>query len=296
MEGGMLTYFRVIGLALALGAPVCCAAAPVHIVAAENFYGNVASQIAGDQAQITSILNNPNEDPHLFEVSPQGARQIARAQIVIYSGIDYDPWIDGLLRATKSSVRQSIDVASLIGRKPGDNPHIWYDPATMAAFARALAADLTADDPAHQALYQQNLAAFTQSLHHLTAQIGQLRGKYAGLPVAATEPVFGYMASALGLDMHEAGFQLAVMNNTEPSAAEVGRFEDDLRQHKVRLFIYNSQATDPAAQSMLAIARKSHIPVIGVTETMPAGVNYQGWMSNQLTALDHALGGDKTAP
>ena len=279
------------GIAILLTVPALSrtAAQSVTIVAAENFYGDVAQQLAGPDAKVTSILSNPDDDPHTFEASPSVARAIADARIVIESGADYDPWMEKLLNASQSTGRVSINVADLVGKKPGDNPHLWYDPATMPAFAEALSAALVAADPAHQAAYKQRHQAVLESLKPIDAKVAQLRKKYSGTPVTATEPVFGYMAMALGLKMRNERFQLAVMNDTEPSASDVAAFEDDLRKHRVKLLIYNSQATDESAKRLLNIAHQSKVPVIGVTETEPVGKTYQDWMEGQLDALDNAL-------
>ena len=296
------TWLGRLGMATALPALIAAAggAAPGGaarsgatrggIVAAENFYGDVATQLAGPGWAVTSILSNPDEDPHLFEASPSIARDLSEARIVVYNGADYDPWMDKLLAAAHSDRRQVVVAATLTGHHAGDNPHLWYAPGTMPAVARALSADLVADDPAHRAGYDARLDRFLHSLAPIDAKIAALRAKYAGLPVTATEPVFGYMASALGLVMRNERFQLAVMNNTEPSAADVAAMEDDLRGHRVRLFIYNSQATDTAAERLLHIARDAKIPVLGVTETEPRGAkSYQDWIGGQLDALDRAL-------
>jgi zinc/manganese transport system substrate-binding protein len=265
------------------------AAGPIAVVAAENFYGDVARQIGGPEVKVTSILGNPDADPHLFEASPSVARAVSAAQIVIYNGIDYDPWAAKLLGATRSSDRKAIVVVDLVGKKPGDNPHIWYDPKTMPALAKALAADLSRADPAHQAAYQRRLLRFRQSLRPIMAKVAALRQRLAGTPVTATEPVFGYMLDALGMRVRNQRFQFAVMNNTEPSASDVAAFEDDLRMHRVRMLVYNSQASDPIAALMLDIARASHIPVVGATETEPPGKTYQTWMGSELDAVDRAL-------
>jgi zinc/manganese transport system substrate-binding protein len=280
-------------LAVLLAAPAGLAAGPVRIVAAENFYGDVARQIGGADVAVTSILRNPDQDPHLFEVSPSVARAVATARIVISNGIGYDPWMRSLLAANRAANRaahrQSLVVADLVGRKPGDNPHIWYDPATMPALARALTRLLVRADPAHAAGYRRRRARFLASLQPLQARIAALRRRLAGTPVTATEPIFGEMFAALGLRVRNAGFQLAVMNNTEPGAAEVAAFETDLRMHRVRLLVYNSQATDPIARRMARIARAAHVPVVGATETEPPGESYQGWMLRELEAVAHAL-------
>lgn len=265
------------------------AQAAIAVVAAENMYGDVAAQIAGPDAGVTSVLSNPNQDPHLFEASPSVARSLAAATLVIYNGADYDPWMDKLLAAQGSAQRTVIVAAGLMHKHSGDNPHLWYDPATMRAVAIAAAAALAAQDPAHAAGYAARQARFAAALDQLDTRIAALRARYAGTPVTATEPVFGLMAAALGVTMRNERFQLAVMNDTEPRASDTAAFEDDLVHHRVRALIYNSQATGPAAQRLLGIARQAAIPVVAVTETEPAGTPYQAWMAAQLDALDHAL-------
>ncbi|MEJ0015121.1 MAG: zinc ABC transporter substrate-binding protein [Acetobacteraceae bacterium] len=263
--------------------------ARITIVAAENFYGDVAQQIAGDGAAVSSILNNPDQDPHLFEASPSVARQLAGAAIAICNGADYDPWMTRLLAATKAPGRIVIVAADLVHRKAGDNPHLWYDPPTMPAVARALSVALAERDPAHKADYDARLASFLESLRPVQAKIAELRQRFAGTAVTATEPVFGYMAAALGLTMRNERFQLAVMNDTEPRASDVAAFETDLRRHSVRLLLYNSQATDAAARRLLRIAGQAKVPTVGVTETAPIGRHYQDWMLDQLDAVARAL-------
>ncbi len=264
-------------------------AKPLNILAAENFYGDVARQIGGPDVDVTSVLSNPDQDPHEFEASPSTARAFAEARLVIYSGADYDPWAIKLLSASPQPSRVVIDVADLAHKKAGDNPHIWYDPDTMLSLARDLAGEFAKLDPAHAADYRQRFLTFEQSMRPLTARIGELRRKYAGTPVTATEPVFGYMADALGLDMRNRRFQLAVMNDTEPSAADIATFEQDLRSYAVKVLIYNRQTSDALTRHMREIAKRSGIPVVGVTETEPAGKDYQEWMRSQLDAIDRAL-------
>lgn len=276
-------------VAALLGVTPAFANGPIPIVAAENFYGDVAQQIGGAEVTVTSILSNPDEDPHLFEASPSVARAMSAARIVIYSGIDYDPWVSKLLGAAHSTNRKSIDVAALVGKKSGDNPHIWYDPRTMLTLAKTLANDLSAADPAHRSDYEQRLARFQQSIKPIEAEIAALHARLAGTPVTATEPVLGYMFDALGMQVRNKTFQLAVMNNTEPSASDVAAFENDLKTHKVKLLVYNSQASDPIAERMMKLAKASHIPVVGAAETEPPGKTYQQWMTSELDAVDHAL-------
>jgi zinc/manganese transport system substrate-binding protein len=265
------------------------AAQPIAIVAAENFYGDVAQQVGGPAVHVTSILSNPDQDPHLFEASPSVARAISAARIVVYSGIDYDPWMETLLKATQGTNRQTIVVASLAGRKTGDNPHIWYDLSTMLAYAKAMATALAADDPAHASDYAAREAQFAASITPIQTRIAALRQRLAGTPVTATEPVFGYMFAALDMRVRNLSFQLAVMNNTEPSAADVAAFERDLKRHVVGLMVYNAQASDPIADRMERLAKAGHVPVVGASETEPPGETYQAWMSDELDQVARAL-------
>ena len=152
-------FFAALSLG-ALSAPAF--ADPVKIVAAENFYGDVAAQIGGPNVAVTSILTNPDEDPHLFEASAETAKALADAKVVIVNGADYDPWMEKLLGANKAPSRKEIVVAQLVGRRAGDNPHLWYDPAYVKAAAKALVAALNAVDPAHKADYEKGEAQFLE--------------------------------------------------------------------------------------------------------------------------------------
>jgi zinc/manganese transport system substrate-binding protein len=264
---------------------------PVKVVAAENFYGDVASQIGGANVAVTSILSNPDDDPHLFEASPATAKALSDAKIVIANGVDYDPWMEKLLGASKGAGRKEIVVAALVGRKAGDNPHLWYDPAYMKAAAKALVADLTAVDPAHKADYEQGEVKFMDSLKPLDDKIATMHKSYAGQPITASEPVFGYQAALIGLKVHNEKYALAVMNNAEPTPSEVAAFENDLKGHKVKVMMYNAQASEPAVGKLVQLAKDNNIPVVGVSETEPPNSTYQDWMMGQLNALDKALAG-----
>jgi zinc/manganese transport system substrate-binding protein len=264
---------------------------PVKVVAAENFYGDMVSQIGGANIAVTSILSNPDDDPHLFEASPATAKALSDAKIVIANGVDYDPWMEKLLSAHKAPDRKEIIVARLVGRKAGDNPHLWYDPAYMKAAAKALVADLTAVDPAHKADYEQGQTKFLDSLKPLDDKIATMRKSYAGQPITASEPVFGYQAALIGLKIHNEKYALAVMNNAEPTPSEVAAFENDLKGHKVKVMMYNAQASEPAVGKLVQMAKDNNIPVVGVSETEPPNSTYQDWMMGQLNALDKALAG-----
>lgn len=280
-----------VALLLAWPASAQQASAPIPIVAAENFYGDLAQQIGGPGVKVVSIMSNPDQDPHLFEASASTARDLAGARVVIYNGADYDPWMTKLLAAHRASGRVKIVVADLVHKKAGENPHLWYDPATMPAAAKALAADLEKADPAHKADYEARLAAFLESLQPIDTKVADMRKKYAGTPVTATEPVAGYLAAAIGLQMRNMRFQIAVMNNAEPRPSDVAAFQNDLTGHKVKVLLYNSQATEPATKRLREFAMQAKIPVVGVSETEPPDTTYRNWMMRQLEELDRALSG-----
>ena len=264
----------------------------MKIVAAENFYGDVASQIGGANVAVTSILSSPDQDPHLFEASAETARALADAKIVIVNGVDYDPWMEKLLGAHKAPGRKEIVVAQLVGRKAGDNPHLWYDPDYVKAAAKALAADLDAVDPAHKADYDKGEAQFLDSLKPLDAKIADMRKKYAGQPVIASEPVFGYQAGLIGLKVHEREIR---------ARGDEQRRADGVRSRGVRKRSQGPQGRRRCSTTRRRASRRcsvwcrwprtTAIPVVGVSETEPAGTTYQTWMLGQLDALDAALGG-----
>ena len=287
----MINKLHLIAAIAICGLSAPAFADPVKVVAAENFYGDLASQIGGANVAVTSILSNPEDDPHLFEASPETAKALTDAKVVIVNGVDYDPWMEKLLSAHKALDRKEIIVARLVGHKPGDNPHLWYDPAYMKAAAMALVADLIAVDPAHKADYEQGEAKFLDSLKPLDDKIATMHKSYAGQPITASEPVFGYQAGLIGLKVHNEKYALAVMNNAEPTPSEVAAFENDLKGKKVKAMLYNAQASEPAVGKLVQLAKDNNIPVVGVSETEPPNSTYQDWMMGQLNALDKALSG-----
>jgi zinc/manganese transport system substrate-binding protein len=265
-------------------------AADLHLVAAENFYGGVAQQIAGPDADVKSILTNPNQDPHEFTTSAATARLVADADIVIYNGISYDPWMDKLLGTPGKPGRVVIKVSDLIGAKEGDNPHIWYDPRTMPALGAKLVEVLSKRDANEAPNYTKRLDDFNASMNGLKSTIAKVKALSAGLQVTATEPVFGYMADALGFKMLNYDFQVNIMNDAEPTAQQTVAFEKSLTSKTAKILFYNSQVTDPTTDRLQKIAKASGIPVVGVTETQPPDqTSYVAWMSSELDGVLAAL-------
>jgi zinc/manganese transport system substrate-binding protein len=266
------------------------ARADIKIVAAENFYGGIASQIGGDSVAVQSILSNPNQDPHEFTTDAATAKAVADADIVIYSGIGYDDWMTKLLGAGGKPDRIVIRVADLIGAQSGDNPHIWYDPRTMPALADKLYNILSNRDVTHESRYFGQAELFKDAMKDVTDEIDTIKSKYAGTTVTATEPVFGYMATALGFKMINYDFQVNIMNDAEPSAAQTAAFERSLKPKTVKILFYNKQVTDPTTERLKNLAIQSGVQIVGVTETQPADQKtYTAWMISQLNRVQTAL-------
>lgn len=273
----------------------------INIVAAENFYGQLAKEIGGKTVKVTNIISNPNADPHLFATSSAVNIAINQAQIVIYNGANYDAWMDQLLKSQKHLT--IINVADLMQlNKAGINPHIWYKPDTMPTLAMHLANILIKMDSIHKAQYEHNLAKFLTDNEQIQNKIKDLKSNYANIAVTATEPVFNYTTDAIGLKMQALDFQWKIMNNTEPSPKMQANFFNLLNNHQVRALFYNNQVTSITTKNILAVAKKNNIPVVGITETMPQNISINNWLMNQLNQTEKALqntgytniSGDKT--
>ena len=264
----------------------------ISAVGAENEYANVLSQIGGKYVHVLAIENNPNTDPHTFEASPQVARDVSSAELVVQNGVGYDTWINKIESASPSSARKVIVVQNLLGLPNNTpNPHLWYDPMTMPAAAKAMAADLAALQPAHQAYFEANLARFDASLTPWLTAIAQFRASHPGVAAATTEPVADYLLTAMGIDnLTPFTFQADIMNGVDPSPEDIALENSFFSQHKVMLFAYNQQVVDALTTSIRLNALKDGVPVVGVYETMPTpGYDYQTWMLAEVHAIEKAV-------
>jgi zinc/manganese transport system substrate-binding protein len=281
-------------LALSSGAAVSASAAPgmIQAIGVENEYADVIAQIGGSQVHVTAIETDPNTDPHTFEVSPKVAGQIARADLIVENGLGYDDWADTMIAAAPKAGRQVINVQHLRGLPDSTpNPHLWYDPATMPAVAHALVVALSKLEPDHAAYFKLKERVFDTSLNPWLTAIAAFKAEFPGTPVAVTEPVGDYMLQALGATiLTPFSLQAAIMNGTDPSPQDVTTQNALFTGHKVKVFVYNQQVTDPLTQSFLNLARKNGVPVVGVYETMPTpGYDYQSWMVAEVVALRRAV-------
>jgi zinc/manganese transport system substrate-binding protein len=290
------TVLMAFWLAGALGGP--SAGASVHpsgsilAIGAENEYANVLSQIGGRYVDVSSILNNPNTDPHTFESSPTVAENVSAAQLIVQNGVGYDTFMNKIESASPNPKRKVITVQNLLGLPDSTpNPHLWYKPTTMPAVAKAIAADLGAFDPSHAAYFQANSKKFERSLTPWMNAIAAFKAKYSGTPVATTEPVADYMLKAIGADnLTPFGLQADIMNGVDPSPQDISLESSFLTNHKVKVFVYNQQVVDSLTSSFRTAAKKAGIPVVGVYETMPTpGYNYQSWMFTEVQDIQKAV-------
>ncbi|WP_297494619.1 metal ABC transporter solute-binding protein, Zn/Mn family [Acidocella sp.] len=277
------------GLAMALGVMPARAQPVLHAVGLERQYADVMRQIGGPYVRVIAIETNPDTDPHEFELSPAIAQAFSGADVIVANGLGYDAWADRFLAGSHATVISAQAVLKLPDSTK--NPHLWYDPATMPAVARAVAAAFAARDPAHAAVYHANERAFEASLVPWAQALAAVKTRYAGTKVAVTEPVANGLLRAAGLSIVTPfSLQAAIMNGTDPAPQDVTAQQALLAPGEARILVYNEQVTDALTQSFLALARTDGVPVLGVYELMPAtATSYQGWMQSETAALARAL-------
>jgi zinc/manganese transport system substrate-binding protein len=264
----------------------------ITAIGAENEYADVISQVGGKYVRASSIMSDPNTDPHTFEASPAVAREMSSAKLIVQNGVGYDDWATTIENADPSDARQVINVQQLLGLPDSTpNPHLWYNPTTMPAVANAIAADLAQLDSTHASYYKANAASFIAGLSAWTKALASFKSAHGDTPVATTEPVADYMLQAAGADnLTPWTFQADIMNGTDPSPQDVATQKALFTQHKVKVFLYNQQVTDSLTESYIKLADENGIPVVGVYETMPTpGFDYQSWMQAEVSALNKAV-------
>ncbi|MCL4392294.1 zinc ABC transporter substrate-binding protein [Patescibacteria group bacterium] len=263
----------------------------LRIVAAENFWGSLVSQIGGSQVDVLSIVSDPNADPHEYESNASTARAVATANYVIENGAGYDSWMGKLVGAGSNPGRVVLDVARFLGKKSGDNPHFWYNPEYVNRVAKQMEADLAYLDPAHASYYTANYARLMSSLAVYQSNIADMKAKFAGAEVAATEDIFSYLAQASGLDLvSPPEFIQAVAEGNSPSPAAVVEFENQLKSGTVKVLVYNKQTVTPLTDNMKKLAASEGIPVVAITETIePPTLSFEDWMNGEITSIENAL-------
>ncbi|MFF2521301.1 metal ABC transporter solute-binding protein, Zn/Mn family [Streptomyces liangshanensis] len=264
----------------------------IQVVAAENFWGSIASQLGGDHVKVTSIINSPDADPHDYEPTAADARTVAGAQFTIVNGIGYDAWADKLLAGSPSSTRTDLEVGDLVGIKPGGNPHRWYSPDNVHQVIDRITADYKKIDPADAADFDKLRNTYdTTTLAPYSKLIADIKNTYAGTPIGASESIVSPLADGLGLKMLTPdSFLSAISEGTDPTAKDKATIDQQIADKKIKVYVYNSQNATPDVQAQVKEAKAEGIPVATVTETLtPAGASFQDWQVRQLQGIQQAL-------
>jgi zinc/manganese transport system substrate-binding protein len=264
----------------------------IRAVGAENEYANVLEQVGGKYVEVSSILNNPNTDPHTFEASTSVAEEVSGAELIVQNGVGYDTFMSKIESASPNASRKVIvaqQVLDLPDTTP--NPHFWYDPKTMPAVATVIANDLSAIQPSHKAYFEAKLTAFVASLRPWQAAIASFKAAHPDTKVAVTEPVADYLLEAMGMDiLTPFTFQADIMNGVDPSPEAITEQQGFFTSHEAKVFCYNQQVVDSLTTSIRQTAESSGVPVVGVYETMPTpGYDYQSWMLAEVKAIEAAV-------
>jgi zinc/manganese transport system substrate-binding protein len=263
----------------------------IKVVAAENFWGSLVSQLGGSHVSVFSIVTDPNADPHEYESNTADAQAIANAEFVIVNGGGYDDWALKLISASNTPNQVVLNVQNLLGLPMGVNPHFWYSPYYVNDTVHAMYQDLLKIDPSDTSYYQGQYSALNQSLAGYMGQIAQIKSQFGGTKVAATEDIFVYLANASGLNLiSPPAFMEAVAEGNDPPASSVAQFQNQLDNNSIRVLVYNEQTVTPLTQCIKSLAAQKGIPTVGVTETIqPPNARFQDWMTAQMHYLANAL-------
>jgi zinc/manganese transport system substrate-binding protein len=263
----------------------------IQVVAAENFWGSLITQLGGTRVSVLSIVSDPNDDPHEYGSNTANAIAIERASLVVVNGAGYDNWALKLIAASNTPHQVVLNVQELINQPTGANPHFWYSPTYVNETVNAMYQDLVSIDPTHAAYYKQQYAALNASLGVYNARIDEIKQQFGGTKVASTESIFVYLANATGLDLvSPSAFMQAVSEGNDPPAQSIVQFQQLIQNGTVAVLVYNSQTVTPLTHNIKAQAAQQGIPLVGVTETIqPPNATFQDWMNSQLIALQNAL-------
>jgi len=289
---GVVVACAALGAAVASGEQGSAAGGKLQVVAAENFWGSIAAQLGGSKVSVTSIIVNPDTDPHSYQPSAGDARTMAGAKFAIVNGIGYDKWASQLLAANPVSGRTELDVGNLLGLKEGDNPHQWYNPASVQKVINAITATYDKLDPADRSYFAAQKKHFeTVSLKTYNQLRAQIRKRFAGVPVGYSESIFQPLGQSMGLKLLTPySFAKAVAEGTEISAKDKQTVDNQAQHRLIKVWVYNSQNATPDIQRINSIAKQQHIPIATVTETLsPATLNFEQWQAAELRGLIKAL-------
>jgi zinc/manganese transport system substrate-binding protein len=264
--------------------------AMASVVASTNVWGSVASAIAGDHASVKAIISNPAQDPHSFEASPADAAAIADASLMVYNGGGYDHWVDDVLTSHKDV--QTVDAYSLLSTavpQPA-NEHVFYDLETVKAVANQIADKLSQSDASHADDYKANADKFNQQVDVIAAAERAIGASHPGSTVVATEPVAHYLLTNSGIvDKTPEGFTKAIEGDSDPAPADLAAVLDLLKNRQVSALVYNTQTQTDVTKQIQDAANQASVPIISVTETLPAGTDYLTWQRQTVDQLANQL-------
>ncbi|MDX3387649.1 zinc ABC transporter substrate-binding protein [Streptomyces niveiscabiei] len=268
--------------------------AAIPVVASTNVYGDITRQIAGDKAAITSVISDPDQDPHSYEANTQNQLALSKAKVVIENGGGYDDFIGRMLKSGGNSSAEVIDAVQVSGHtapKGGElNEHVWYDFPAVAKIADRIAAALGKADPADAAAFTRNAGVFKAKLTPLEAKEADIKKRHGGEAIGITEPVPLYMTEASGLVNKTPGeFSEAVEEGDDVSPKILQETLALYSGKQVKALVYNAQTSGPQTQKVEDAAKAAGVPVVPVTETLPQGKDYLGWMTANVDALADAL-------
>jgi len=290
----LLDVGRVMFLSLVvicLGVTLAHADNKIQVVAGENFWGSLVSQLGGDHVSVVSVVSDPNADPHEYESNADTAKAFSKANYVILNGAGYDSWGDKLLSAGTQVNRKVLRVAYLLGKKEGDNPHFWYNPQYVNQVIVQMEKDLISIDPSNTVYYQEQYAGLQKALSAYQNRIVSIKNQFGGTTVGSTESIFVYLAAPLGLNLlSPAEFMDAVAEGNDPPVQSVVKFQQLIKDKKIQVLVFNQQTVTPITDTIKKMAADAGIPVVGITETIqPPDVSFQDWMNAELMMIENAL-------
>ncbi len=267
-------------------------ASPVAVVASTDVWGSVVTSIGGDRVSVTSLISDPAADPHSYEANAQNQLALKKAALIVENGGGYDDFVDTMRNAAGSNapVLNAVQLSGHVAVDGELNEHVWYDFPTVLKVADSIRSALSTADPAGAAAYAKNATAFAGSIAALEKKEVAIKSKRAGTGVAITEPVPLYLLEACGLvNRTPPAFSEAIEGESDAPAGVVAQNLALFNGKKVRALVYNEQATGPQTVQVLAAAKANGIAVVPVTETLPGGTDYLGWMNATVDAIARAV-------
>lgn len=257
----------------------------IHVVTSLDFYGETAKAVLGNKGTVKSIIDKPSMDPHEYEATTKTAKIVSDADVIIYNGLGYDTWMTRI--ATDTTHTTKINVGQTVMGKPVDaNQHIWYNLKTMPTLANYLVKKYSKLQPQNKTYFEKNAKNYIASLKPLQQKLNQLKKNANGAEVDVSEPVFDYTLHDLGYKVADTGYSMAVENDTDPSPAEIKAMQQDIKTHKIKFFVVNKQEINQITKNMMTLAKKDGVPILKVSESMPAGKSYESWMMSQFNQLE----------